>query len=286
MDTTNLKKFLNEITDIISAERKIVFSILLLAFAIKLGFYWYDSTYFSKLNSLNIVQSEGNNSLSEYSHSNSSSSSELFSFDPSNVTQDELIRLGFSPKVAGILINYRTKGGQFRSKNDVKKIFGVTPELYDRIEPFILIKTSHSSFSTDNSTYTKKAPKPIDINSASLEDWKALPGIGDYFAQKFIEKRNGLGAFVNIEQIAEVYNLPDSTFQKIKPYLNLSKGSIRKININSAKEEDLRKHPYILRWQADDILKNRPIYGLEDLYDLKTYSDKSKNKFVDIYFEF
>ena len=101
-----------------------------------------------------------------------------------------------------------------------------------------------------------------------------------------MDKRIGLGAFVDVEQIEEIYSLSDSTFQKIKPYLKLSKGSIKKININTANESELRQHPYILRWQADDILRNRPIYGLEDLHDLKTYSDKSKNKFVGYYFEF
>jgi DNA uptake protein ComE-like DNA-binding protein len=286
MDTENLKKFINELTDIISAERKIVLTFIGLAILIKFFFWGLDSFNNTHSKNLEFASIHSNPGKEIYTSSDPSAKTELFSFEPATASREELITLGFSPKVADILINYRTKGGQFRDKSDVKKIYGVTPELFTRLEPYIIIHERTNSYDKYDDSKKTNAPKVIDVNMASKEDWKSLPGIGDYFAQKFVEKRMGLGAYVQLEQIAEVYKLPDSTFQKIKPYLKLSKGSIKKININTAKEEELRQHPYILRWQADDILRNRPIYGLEDLYDLKTYSDREKHKYVHIYFEF
>lgn len=286
MDTENLKKFINELTDLISVERKVVFTFIGAAVLIKLGFWGLNSFYFSKSNELQFVNSENSTSIEVGSNFSEYKEGNLFPFEPANASREELLDLGFSPKVADILINYRTKGGQFRSKADVKKIYGVSPDLYSRLEPFIIIRESTNYFTKYDNAKNDNSPVVIDINHANKEDWKSLPGIGDYFAQKIVDKRAGLGAFVDIEQIAEVYKLPDSTYQKIKPYLKLSMGSVKKININTANESELRQHPYILRWQADDILRNRPIYGLEDLHELKTYSDKAKNKFVGVYFEF
>jgi DNA uptake protein ComE-like DNA-binding protein len=288
MNAENLKKLVNELTDIIAKERKTVGLILTFSLAIKLGFYWLNNQYLAAPDNLEIVKSNltpNDNGESATFHSQNTTSS-LFPFYPATASHDELVLLGFSAKTANILINYRKKGGQFRSKEDVKKIYSVTPDLYHRLAPYILIQSEASSYSKESKSYTRAEPKPIDINTAGLDEWKALPGIGDYFAKKFIEKREGLGAYIDIAQIAELYRFPDSSFQKIKPYLNLKKGRILKININSASEDELRKHPYILKWQADDILRHRPIYGLNDLYELKTYRDKTKNQFVGSYFEF
>lgn len=288
MNAENLKKLVNELTDIIAKERKTVGLILTFSVAIKLGFYVLEKQYLAVPANLDIVKSSIRPDEKEESpiYISENSSTALFPFYPATASYEELVQLGFSSKAANILINYRTKGGQFRTKEDVKKIYGVTTDLYQRVAPYILIQNETSSYSKEPSRVNKSEPKPIDINTASLDEWKALPGIGDYFAKKFVEKREGLGAYIDIAQIAELYRFPDSSFQKIKPYLNLKKGHILKININSAAEEELRKHPYILKWQADDILRHRPIYGLEDLYELKTYSDKTKNQFVGSYFEF
>jgi DNA uptake protein ComE-like DNA-binding protein len=288
MNAENLKKLVNELTDIIAKERKTVGLILTFSLAIKLGFYWLNNQYLAAPDNLEIVKSNltpNDNGESATFHSQNTTSS-LFPFYPATASHDELVLLGFSAKTANILINYRKKGGQFRSKEDVKKIYSVTPDLYHRLAPYILIQSEASSYSKESKSYTRAEPKPIDINTAGLHEWKTLPGIGDYFAKKFIEKREGLGAYIDIAQIAELYRFPDSSFQKIKPFLNLKKGRILKININTASEDELRKHPYILKWQADDILRHRPIYGLNDLYELKTYSDKTKNQFVGSYFEF
>ncbi|MBL7790354.1 MAG: helix-hairpin-helix domain-containing protein [Chitinophagales bacterium] len=286
MNTENLKKLVHELTDLISIERKVVFIFIFTAALIKLIFWGLEIHYLSESQDLVFTRIDSNKKIEAERKIITNFKGNLFAFDPATVSYEELIELGFSDKVAHILINYRTKGGQFRDKSDVKKIYGVTPELYARIEPYIEIsQRANTGFKHE---FAKKATttSSIDINLATKAEWKSLPGIGDYLSQKIVEKRNGLGAFVDIEQIGEIYKFPDSTFQKIRPFLTITKGTIKKININTANESELRQHPYILRWQADDILKNRPLYGLDDLYELKTYRDKTKNKFVGVYFEF
>jgi competence protein ComEA len=288
MNYENLRKFFNELTDIVYRERIVVSSFIVGVILIKTIFYFLNQQELSKIQDFQIVEvanNEENYSSDNSTNSNVAVGSSLFPFDPATASFEDLCKLGFPPKTANILINYRTKGGRFFKKEDVKKIYGVSPELYNRIEQYISIE-SNSSFSQFSNKFEKKQPQIIDINSANAEQWKALPGIGDGFATKFVKMREGLGAFYTLDQIKETYGLADSSFQKIQPYLKLSKGTIKKINLNDASPDQIRSHPYILKWQADDILKNRPIYGLEDFWDLYTFKNKEKWKHVVPYLEF
>jgi DNA uptake protein ComE-like DNA-binding protein len=56
--------------------------------------------------------------------------------------------------------------------------------------------------------------------------------------------------------------LPDSTFQKIKPYLKLTEPNVKKININTATVDELKTHPYI-RYQLA-----RPIVAYRENMDI------------------
>lgn len=280
MNIENLRKFLSEISDIVYSERKTVLAVVLITSFFQLLIFFLDRP---SSNSYPIIIENQTISTSDNT-SIESKNIQLFPFNPSTIDYDGLLRLGFSEKTARIYLNYRNKGGKFYSKEDVKKIYSLSDELYHKIEPYIRIESKPES-----TTYSySSTPKvySIDINKATLKDWEQLPGIGNYFATKFIIMRDGLGAFHSIQQIKEFYRFPDSTFRKIEPYLTISQGEIRKINLNKASAEDLKNYPYILPWQADDILKHRPIFGLEDLYELRTFKNKNQFKLKEIYFEF
>lgn len=288
MNYENLRKFFNELTDIVYRERIVVSSFILGIILIKTIFYFLNQYELNKIQDFKIVEiakTEESYSSDISANSNINFSTSLFPFEPATASFEDLCKLGLPPKTANILINYRTKGGRFFKKEDVKKIYGISPELYSRLNPYIKIE-SNDNFSQFPNKFEKKQPQIIDINSARIEQWKALPGIGDVFANKFVKIREGLGAFYSLDQIKETYGLADSTFQKMKPYLKISKGSIKKININESSPDQIRSHPYILKWQADDILKNRPIYGLDDFWDLYTFKDKEKWKRIEPYLEF
>ncbi len=289
MDFENLKKFVSEITDIVYAERILILIFIFIFSLLKTGLYFYQQKQESlpiDIVALNSALEESDNNSAQANETYiENQNSKLVQFNPSTVSLEELVSLGFSTKTANILINYRSKGGRFFKKEDVKKIYGISPEFYARIEPYISIEST-DNFSKYPSSYDSKKPQVIDINLATIEQWKALPGIGDAFANKFVKMREGLGAFYSLDQIKETYGMADSTFQKMKPFLTISKGVLKKININDASPEQIRSHPYILKRQADDILKHRPIYGLDDFWELYTFKDKAKWKNIEPYLEF
>ena len=75
-----------------------------------------------------------------------------------------------------------------------------------------------SSNSAD--TYTKAESGLININTASLEELKTLPGIGDSKASAIIEYRESI-PFESIEDIMNVSGIKESSFQKIKDMIKV-----------------------------------------------------------------
>lgn len=187
---------------------------------------------------------------------------ELFYFDPNTISAEGWKKLGLRDKTIATLMNYRNKGGKFREAADIKKIWGLFPDEAARLMPFVNIasidkgyQTGSKNYSNDFSrpaTYTPRSYEPVSINDSDTSAWIALPGIGSKLSQRIINFRDKLGGFYSIDQVGETFGLADSTFQKIKPFLQLS-GPVKKININNATEEEFKNHPYI-RWQLGNAL--------------------------------
>jgi competence protein ComEA len=208
----------------------------------------------------------------------------LFNFDPNTANADELKRLGLRDRTIQTIINYRNKGGKFFKPDDLKKIYGLHENEFSRLRPFIILEqsnnqeTNYASKETNYSpkkyseNYTKHSAahaKVIDINSADTAAFQSLYGIGTKLAARIVNFRNKLGGFYSVEQIKETYGVPDSTFQKIKPYLQLNNSNLHKLNINTATYDELNAHPYISSKLAYLIVKQRKEKGKISLEALK-----------------
>jgi DNA uptake protein ComE-like DNA-binding protein len=99
------------------------------------------------------------------------------------------------------------------------------------------------------------------VNTADSAQWESLPGIGPVLAARIVKFRERLGGFYSIRQIGETYGLPDSTFNKIQPYLRLYKVSLKKLDLNLTDEKSLAQHPYIRYKLARLIVRYRSNHG-------------------------
>ncbi len=192
----------------------------------------------------------------------------LQNFDPNQASKAELLALGLPARVCQTILNFRNKGGTFRRKTDLQKIYGLSPASYDQLRPYIQIQTDTSR--------AKPLPSPpappilVDVNQANLETWQSLPGIGPYYAQKIIDWREKLGGFSHLDQIKATYRLPDSTFQKIRAQLQISP-ILHLIPVNKSSFQDLRQHPYINYKQAQILTRYRENHG-----NIKNWEDFSQ----------
>ncbi len=67
--------------------------------------------------------------------------------------------------------------------------------------------------------------KFVFINTANLDEFKQLPGIGPVKAERIIQYRQAKGYFSSIDELKKVKGIGDKTIQKLKPFL--------KINVNN-----------------------------------------------------
>lgn len=56
----------------------------------------------------------------------------------------------------------------------------------------------------------------VNINTATVEELAALPGIGPQLAQRIVDHREQRGPFTDIRQITQVSGIGDKTFERIK----------------------------------------------------------------------
>jgi competence protein ComEA len=220
---------------------------------------------------------------------------ELFDFDPNTLTAEGWQKLGLREKTIVTIQNFLSKGGEFRKPEDLQRIYGLFPDEYERIAPYIKIEARQEANTYKNfDVKDPGSPGPsktftgrytiIDINEADSAAWIALPGIGNKLANRIIGFRDKLGGFHSISQVGETFGLPDSTFQKIKQWLKLENSFIRKININTATLEELKAHPYIRYNLANPIVAYREQHGpfskIDGLKKIMIITDELYNKLL------
>ena len=151
---------------------------------------------------------------------------ESFRFNPNTASLEDLQRLGFSPKQAQAIDNYRSKGGRFARKSDFAKSFVVSDSIYRRLEPYIDI------------------PK-LDLNLADSAAFDALPGIGGWFARLMVEHRERLGGYSFPEQLMEIRKFDRDKFNGLCDLIYVSEKTAVPYQLWTLPEEKLRRHPYI-----------------------------------------
>ncbi len=221
---------------------------------------------------------------------------ELSYFDPNTVTAAGWKKLGLRDKTIRTIRHYIDKGGRFREARDLQKIYGLFPDEYARLAPYVKISAGAEIRQTiGNETGFQKQEERraqpftrsydrIDINRADTTAFISLPGIGSKLASRIVSFRDKLGGFYSVLQVAETYGLPDSTFQKIKRYLTLENATVRKIDINTATADELRSHPYFRRELAVPIIAYRNEHGpfarLEDIRNVQAVTEEVYSRIV------
>lgn len=184
-----------------------------------------------------------------------------FNFDPNTIDEAGWHQLGLRNKTIRTILNYRNKGGQFREAADIKKIWGLRPEEVERIMPYVHIQNEFKKKEYVPYKTTVSKPVIVDINTATIEELRILPGMGNGLVYRLLKYRERLGGFINVDQVKEAYGMNDSSLVLMLPYLKLNSPVINKININTATDYDLGGHPYISKDVAKAIVLYRIQHG-------------------------
>lgn len=219
-----------------------------------------------------LIQQKLNDSIARTTKNSIALPSEFFEFNPNEMEDSNWLKLGFAEWQVRTINNYKSKGGEFRIKSDVSKIFGISDTLYKLLYPYILLpeniekkvfeKNYANEYPKKNfEPFKKKEPILVDINLCDTSQLQELKGIGSAYSKRIIKYRESLGGFNSINQLKEVYGITNEIFNQISPNLKISNTTINQIDINQVDEEQLKKHPYIGWKLAKPIIAYRKSHG-------------------------
>ncbi len=191
----------------------------------------------------------------------------LFYFDPNVIDIYDWQKLGLSEKQAQAILNYRSKGGVFRKKADLQKMYTISAQLYKVLEPYVQIAGTELSTSQKVQAIAA-APVPIpkelkliELNGADTLELDQIKGIGKVFARRIVAYRERIGGFHKKEQLMEVFGIDSLKYNEVKNQVSIDPDKLKKININTAELADFKNHPYIRYKQVNALIQYRKQHG-------------------------
>lgn len=238
-------------------------------------------TAVSAEDSLEVQKSPFSSRRSAYEEANydaGETRAERFAFDPNTADSTAFLRLGLQPWQVRNIYKYRAAGGIYRRPADFARLYGLTQKQYRELEPFIRIGTDyapaadfvaeerHEQRDTTRSYTPKLRPtERIDLNLSDTTALKKVPGIGSYYARQIDRYRTRLGGFYSVDQLKEIDDFPVEAAK----YFVVS-DNIHRMNLNTMKLNELKRHPYLNYYQAKAITDYRRLHGeLKSLNDLR-----------------
>lgn len=201
-------------------------------------------------------------------------------FDPNTLHHEEWMQMGLSAKQAQVIRNYLEKGGRFYKKEDLKKMYCISDELYRQMHDYIRIE---NVFSEKQELYVEpeeEVPLLFDLNEASAEDLQEIRGIGPSYSNRIVKYRKLLGGYASSEQLYEVYGFDSTIVALVLQHVWVDADALSHININTCTTSQLYKHPYISKQMAYAIVSHREQSGLyKKLDDLLVLDEISQQDF-------
>ena len=220
-------------------------------------------------------------------------------FDPNTVDSMTLLHLGFKPWQAKNMLKYRAKGGRYRKKEDMKKLYGMTDSMYIALEPYIYIlqdsividSTKVDTVRLDSLPKWRSIKKDtiLNLRTADTTELKLIRGIGSYRAKMIVRYREQLGGYVRVEQILEARGMDKVIADSILSHFYIDSVVVNKMPVNKMRPEVLQRHPYLNFEQAKAIYEYRRkhirIKSAEELKKIKGLNPTDIEK-ISIYLDF
>lgn len=211
---------------------------------------------------------------------------ELHPFDPNSVSKEELNAMFLPEKWATNLINYRSKGGTFKNKIELKKLYTTTDDLYQAIEDYIKIndealeELKEKAIEDQNKKWLEELKSEggkLDMSTVNAETLRKLPHISTRVANGIVKYRTKLGGYHSMNQLSDVYHITAEGLDILQTY-TVCNPVIDYININEASIDQLGKHPYIYYKKAKVIHKYIKNHGhftkVEDVSKVGVWTDQ------------
>ena len=193
-------------------------------------------------------------------------------FNPNLNSLEQLVNAGIPKYLAQNIVNYRSKGGVFKTPSDLRRLYTMTDSVYNLIEPYTEITaTNTKQESKQIKPYPTLLTKPVEylkqekyeaglivleLNRVDTLELKKIPGIGSFIANSIVRYRDKLGGFYKLEQLDEI-NINSNL---LKEWLSVDTTLIRRLKVNNSSFKELLSHPYLNYEQTKAIENHKRKY--------------------------
>ncbi len=153
-------------------------------------------------------------------------------YDPNSSSYEALVEAGWPPHMARSLVRYREKGGHFRKVEDLKRLYLMSDDWYERLAPWC--RLSQAAAAPKNTAVVPAAQKvhrrenarprlpsfPFDPNTLS-EDSLVLAGFPPRVARNVVRYRQAGGRFRDAASLRKIYGMSDSLFARLAPFIQI-----------------------------------------------------------------
>lgn len=145
-----------------------------------------------------------------------------FAFDPNETSADGFQQLGLSERQAEMIIKYRNAGGRFRTAEDFGKIYSISEEEYNILQPYIIIKAEVRPAKETEKTAGKMplSPFPFDPNKIDSAEMSRM-GLRESQILNIINYRNAGGTFRIKKDLEKLYTINTEDYSKLEKFILL-----------------------------------------------------------------
>ncbi len=144
---------------------------------------------------------------------------------------------GVGEKLAERIDAYRILNGPYANLDELRKVPGIGPVTLERIRPWLFVSSTGlapTQPATAASLAKKLSPplskkeadltEPIDVNFASADELRKLPGIGPKLSQRIVDTR-AQAPFKSVEELRRVPGIGPKTIAKLRPFVIAGDGT-------------------------------------------------------------
>lgn len=130
--------------------------------------------------------------------------------DPNRADGPELQRLsGVGPVTARAVVRSRREEGEFRRRSDLLRVPGIGPRTLARIAPHVDLPAHPRGTGA-------APPVRLDLNRATVEQLRGLPGIGPRLAEAIVRSRREEGPYRRVEGLLRVPGVGPGRLARIR----------------------------------------------------------------------
>ena len=209
--------------------------------------------------------------------------------DPNFANKEAFINLGLSPKLVNTIVNYRNKGGKFYDTEDLKKIYGMAEDDFQRIRSYIVFKSDSKKNQRKPTTIVVSQPtattpavkiqspkQKFDPNTVAKEELLSF-GLPEKSVDRMIKFRNAGGKFLEPEELENVYGMKKDWVEQLLPWMEIlksEKANPKEINLKKKIAE--KKENPITDVNTADFEDWQNLIGIGPYYEDKIMGYREK----------